>query len=373
MTSLKNIRNILTEITWSLGLLCKSNNINKWSFRKPVNSDKLTKLTDSELYNIDDGFNLYTFNTPQAMLYELQHENVSHIWEYTERTEPYRLGDFEGYNNNASRLCDFTIENNNSGGAGTTIKFHCSDILDIINHWKYFEGVRSYVDFVFLIYKYGTEYNADGSQGVYVYKINSIADYDEDGKFSLVIPEILPQTQYEIRLCCSTATSSLDNKECILVNNNSTISGVWYALPPHTKNVISVTDSGAGGGASSTDFFNYVDISFPRASYDYDNNIISNLSFSNYVIINACKYDINYYAEYYYDNVVGGSIKLGSAHRTLSEADMPYTTININYNNNINTITDAKLDEGISIRTEIYITINGSTQHKSITQRINKI
>lgn len=372
MTSLKNIRNILSEITWSLGLMCKSNKINKWSFRKPVNSDKLTKLTDSELYNINDGFRLYTFNTPQAMLYELQHENVSRIWEYTDRTEPYRLGDFEGYNHNAARLCDLTIENNNSGGAGTSIKFQCSDILDIINHWKYFEGVRSYVDFVFLIYKYGTEYNAGGSQGVYVYKIKSIVDYDEDGKFNLVIPEILQQTQYEIRLCCSTATSGLDDKECILVNDSSTLSGVWYALPPHTKNFISVNGSGSGGGAASTDYFNYVDISFPRASYNYDNNVISNLSFTNYVIITACKYEINYYAEYYYDNVANGSIKLGSAQRTLSESDIPYASIDINYNNNIHTITDANLDDGISIRSEIYITINGERQHKSITQRINK-
>ena len=376
MTSLKNIRNILSEITWSLGLMCKSNKINKWSFRKPVNSDKLTKLTDFELYNINDGFELYTFNTPQAMLYELQHENVSRIWEYTERTEPYRLGDFEGYNHNAARLCDLTIENNNSGGAGASIKFRCSDILDIINNWKYFEGVRSYVDFVFLIYKYGTEYNADESQGVYVYKIKSIVDYDEDGKFNLVIPKILPQTQYEIRLCCSTATSGLDDKECILVNDNSALSGVWYALPPHTKNFISVNGSGGGGGAggggASTDYFNYVDISFPRASYNYADNVISDLSFTNYVIITACKYEIDYYAEYYYDNVANGSIKLGSAQRTLSESDIPYASIDINYNNNIHTITDANLDDGISIRSEIYITINGTRQHKSITQRINK-
>ena len=373
MTSIKNIRNILTEITWSLGLLCKSNNINKWSFRKPVNSDKLTKLTDSELYNINDGFNLYTFNTPQAMLYELQHENVSRIWKYEERTEPYRLGDFEGYNHNAARLCDFTIENNNSGGAGTSIKFHCSDILDIINHWKYFEGVRSYVDFVLLIYKYGTEYNVGGSQGVYVYKIKSIVDYDEDGKFSLVIPEILQQNQYEIRLCCSTATSGLGDKECILVNSNSTLSGVWYALPPHTKNVISVTDSGSGGGAASTDFFNYVDISFPRASYDYDNNIISNLSFTNYIVINsATNNTFNLYVEYWYDNSPT-PVMIGWSSRTLNINDVPCATININYKDNITTITDAKLDDRINIRAEFNLTVNGKSHRKTINATIDRV
>ena len=371
MTSLKNIRNILSEITWSLGLMCKSNKINKWSFRKPINSDKVTKLTDSELYDINDGFRLYTFNTPQRMLYELQHENASNIWEYIERTEPYRLGDFDDYNHYAARLCNFSIENNNSGSTNTNIRFYCSDILDIIQHWKYFEGVRSYVDFVFLIYEYGKEYNESGSQGVYVYKIKSIADYDGDGNFNLVIPSLLTQGQYEVRLCCSTATSGLADEECILVTGVSNLNGLWYALPHHTKNVISVVSSSGGGG--STDYFNYVDISFPSSSYDYSNNIISNLSFTNYVVITACEYEINYYADYYYDNVVGGAVKIGSAQRTLSEVDMPWATININYNNNINTVTDANLDDGISIRAEIYITINGSIQHKSITQRVNKL
>lgn len=372
MASLKNIRNILSEITWSLGLMCKSNKINKWSFRKPINSDKVTKLTDSELYDINDGFRLYTFNTPQRMLYELQHENASNIWEYIERTEPYRLGDFDDYNHSATRLCNFSIENNNSGSANTNIRFYCSDILDMIQHWKYFEGVRSYVDFVFLIYEYGKEYNASGSQGVYVYKIKSIADYDGDGNFNLRIPSLLSQGQYEIRLCCSTATSGLSDGECVLITDDSNLNGLWYALPHHTKNVISVVSSGGGGESGGTDYFNYVDISFPRSSYDYANNTISNLSFTNYVAITACEYEINYYADYYYDNVVGGVIRIGSAQRTLSEVDMPWATININYNNSINTVSDANLDDGISIRAEIYITINGSTQHKSITQRVSK-
>ena len=373
MTSLNNIRNILSETTWSLGLMCKSNKINKWSFRKPVNSDELTKLTDSELYNINDGFRLYTFNTPQAMLYELQHENVSRIWEYEERTEPYRLGDFEGYDHYAGPLCNLYFVDDNGGTPGSSLQLECHDLMNMIQHWKYFEDVRSYVDLIFLIYNAGTEFDASGTQGLYAYKIASVVDYDGDGTFNFRIPNDLSAGRYEIRLCCAVTDNVLSDGECRYVNLDNPLRGTWYALPRHCKQMFTVNRGGGGGGGStSTDYYAYLAMDFYDAEYDYNAHELSNLSFTNYIVINsATNLTFNLYVEYWYDNAPS-PVMLGSANRTLSEEDMPWATINMHYKENITTITDANLDDRITIRAEYSLTVYGQSQHKSITQQINK-
>ncbi len=259
MTSIKNIRNTLSETTLSLGLLCKSNNINKWSFRKPVNSESVTKLSDSELYNVNDGFKLYTFNSPQRMLYELQHENESTIWKYEERTEPYRLGDFDGYEHNAGPLCNLYFVDDNGGTPGSTLSLECKDLLNIIQHWNYFEGVRNNVDLIFLIYNTGTEFDASGMHGLYVYKIASVADYDGNGIFNFTIPNDLSKGQYEIRLCCAVTDSVLSNGECRYVNSSNQLNGTWYALPQHCVQTFTVN---SGSSGTSTDYYDYLGIDF---------------------------------------------------------------------------------------------------------------
>ena len=370
MTSIKNIRNTISETTLSLGLLCKSNKINKWSFRKPVNSDSVTKLSDSELYNVNDGFKLYTFNTPQRMLYELQHENESTIWKYEERTEPYRLGDFDGYEHNAGPLCNLYFVNDNGGTPGSTLSLECNDLLNIIQHWNYFEGVRSHVDLIFLIYKAGTEFDASGMQGVYVYKIASVADYDGNGIFNFTIPNDLSTGQYEIRLCCAVTDNVLSDGECRYVNSSNQLNGTWYALPQHCVQMFTVN---SGSGGTSTDYYDYLGIDFYDAVYEYSNFQLSNLSFTNYIVINsATNATFNLYVEYWYDNSPK-PVMIGWSSRTLNINDVPFATININYKDSITTITDAKLDDKINIRAEFNLTVNGKSHRKTINAAIDRV
>ena len=174
-TSLITTSNIIGENA-DLATCCQSSKINPWSFNKPINNAKMTSLTTQDYYDANDGFFLFTFSTPQQMLYELQHPLASNIWKYTARTAPFRLTDFNNYDHYTPKLCELYFASDNSGEANSIVKLTCNGLVDMIRHWAYFEGVRSYVDLIFLIYGYGTEYDQSGTQGVYIY-ISTVASW----------------------------------------------------------------------------------------------------------------------------------------------------------------------------------------------------
>ena len=372
MVSLTQISNTIGENA-DLATCCTSSHVNKWSFKKPVNSNSMTALSTQDYYDMNDGFNLSYYNTPQQLLYSIQHPAVSYLWDYEARTAPFRLTDFEDYDHYKAQLCRLTFIGDNSGTVNTTLRLECTDLLDMIQHWQYFSGVRNYVDFIFLIYNYGTEYDQLGTQDVYVYKIDSIVDYDGNGEYDIRIPSMLATGMYEIRLCCSTATTGMVDGECIYYNSSSSqLSGNWYALPQECKQTFTVMSSGGGGGSTTNDYFNYLGIDFYDARYNYSNLTISNLSFINYIVINGATDDtFNIYVEYWYDNV-STPIKLGTASRTLAIQDMPWASIRINYNDNINVISDDDLNNRIAIRAEIAVTVNNTTQTRTLNKTINK-
>lgn len=373
MVSLRNVASTIGEDA-DLMTCCRSSHVNEWSFKKPINSTSMTSLAIDDYYNANDGFMLFTFSTPNRMLYELQHPNASNIWKYEERTEPYRLTDFEDYNHYAAPLCNLYFVDDNGGTPGSSLRLECPDLMNMIQHWKYFEGVRSYVDLIFLIYNAGTEFDASGMKGLYAYKIASVVDYDGDGTFNFKIPNDLSSGQYEIRLCCAVTDNVLSDGECRYVNLDNPLRGTWYALPRHCVQMFTVNSGGGGGGGStSTDYYAYLVMDFYDAEYDYNALELSNLSFTNYIVINsATNLTFNLYVEYWYDNAPS-PVMLGSAKRTLSEEDMPWTTINMHYKENITTITEANLDDRIAIRAEYSLTMYGTSRHKTINTTIERV
>lgn len=379
MVSLINISNTIGEIA-DLYTCCRSNKINPNSFYKPINNSSKTQLSIKDFYDANDGFNLYTFNTPQQMLYELQHPNASDIWKYSSRGAPFRLTDFENYNHYAPAICNLTYITDNCGTTGSPLRLECNGLTDMIRRWKYFEGVRNYVDFIFLIYPYGTEFDQSGMQGVYAYKYMSMVDYDGDDVFRLNIPSELSAGNYEIRLCCANTYSTLSDNECRYVNIDNQLPGTWYALPAYCKQVLTVQSggSGGGGGSTSTDYFNYLEIDFYGATYNWNDSTreLSNISFTNYIVINnSSNLTFDLHATYWYDlePTHTNSVKLMEVRRILNEEDIPYANIRVTYNDPINIIGDPNLDDRIAIRAEITLTVNnGSSQHKSITTTIQK-
>lgn len=377
MVSLINISNQLA-CNADLSECCTCNRVNKWSFKKPVNDSSMTELDVHDFYDLNDGFNLYTYSSMATMLYELQHENIYTIWRYDTRTAPYRLTDFDGYQHYATPLCNLTWETDNGATPGSTLRLYCTDFEEMVAHWAYFEGVRSWVDIVLLFYPSGTQFNQGGTTGFYVYKVKSMVDYDGGGNVNFTVPSSLSAGQYEIRMCLSTATSSMSDGQTHYWNQSNTLVGTTYALPHHTQQIFTVNSGGGGGGGggggqgTSTDYFSYLDFDFYGATYEYNSLQINNLSFTNYIVIGtACDKTFNLYVEYWYDNSAS-PVRLGWASRTLNENDMPWATININYRDTIYTITDANLDDRIAVRAVVSVTVNNTTQTKTITTTIEK-
>ena len=373
MTSLNNISKTL-KAEYDLRSICTSNNINKWSFKKPMNSDKVTSLTDSDRYELNDGFTLFTFNNPRKLLYQLQHPNVSNIWKYTDREAPYRLTDFEGYNHSGDMDFSLSFMTSSSGSANTTLKLAFNYDIPTLLKWEYFRGHRDNIDIVYLIYDYGTVYDASETTGVWVYKLCKMIDFDDN--LTLKIPSSLSQGIYEVRLAFSTAAdTNLSDGECLYNNNNTNWVGDWWALPEMTKTMMNVTTSGGGGGGGVGDLFDCVDFSiFNYCDYFFATPLLTSIEFRNMITLSDTHKDLHINVTYKYDNAVGGEVILGSASFDLNEGDV-YKLVTVQYNDRIYVMSDAQLDnDKINIKTYAVIEDNdsGAIQTRTWSTNVDK-
>lgn len=227
MVELSNIGRLLGERP-VLDICCKSSQINQWSFFKPVNVNTLAKIDRETLYQINDGFNISTYENPITMLSALK--NDDNLWKYNKQTEPpYRLTDFEGYDHGAGPICILNFEGDNFGQVGDVLTLYCSDFSNLIKNWNYFD--RNYgVDLIFLI---------DAGYQVYLYKIISFIDYIDGSYLTFRIPNVLTPGRYNLIFCCSNATEKLENEECRLIEGGM-YEGIWYPFPKHTMTSVIV-------------------------------------------------------------------------------------------------------------------------------------
>nr|DAG89401.1 MAG TPA: hypothetical protein [Crassvirales sp.] len=117
--SIDDVKRVLGESSNDLATLCKSENINIWSKRKPVSLNALFPNINGDWYkgNINNdyyngkecygirknGINLAEFTTNSNILYNNHFAENPHIYYVSPSggsESPYRLGDFNGYNNN---------------------------------------------------------------------------------------------------------------------------------------------------------------------------------------------------------------------------------------------------------------------------------
>ena len=117
--SIDDVKRVLGTSSNDLATLCKSENINMWSKRKPVSLNVLFPNINGDWYkgNINNdyyngkecygirknGINLATFTTNSNILYNSHFAENPHIY-YVKPSggneSPNRLGDFSGYNDN---------------------------------------------------------------------------------------------------------------------------------------------------------------------------------------------------------------------------------------------------------------------------------
>lgn len=363
--SIKEVRNKLAEFTYNLGSLCRSNKINKASFYKPINSPKMTQLSDQDLYDANDGFNIWSFQQPQLMLNELQNTSTT-LWTYNERLSPFRLSDFIEYDHYAIPPLELNFINNNSGAHGDVLHIgYTGDIQNIVNNWALYRNVSSTADLILLIYERDKEYDQSGMQSVYIYKVCQLLDFDGE-RISLKIANDLAVGEYTAVPCISTATYRFEEQETYRYNPNSEIiSGQWFPFPPYSKINFSVTEV----SPTHLDFFSLFNFNWFEAvdfTYTPNNYELRDITFHHYVEYmpyNATR-QFGVSIEYWYTNCAT-PVMLGSAYRTFNR-DNVIETININYRDTITVITGARLEEDI-ISIECRVTINSLGEYQSNT------
>lgn len=372
MISIKDIKNTLSEFTYNLGNLCKSNKVNKWSEHKPVNSPKLTPLSNQDYYDIDCGYNITTFMQPQLMLNALQDSNTN-LWEYIARESPYRISDFDQYDHNTVAPLQLNFVNMNSGKVGDVLHIgYTGDIQHIVNNYATFRNASSTADLVLLIFERGKQYDQSGTQSVYIYKVCQLLDFDGE-RIPLKISNDLQVGDYTAVPCMSSATYRFEAQETYRYNPNSEIiAGVWYPFPPHAKVDFSVTTT----SPSTSDYFNYfsvdmfTSVDFTYTNYNYE---LRDITFTNYVVYSPPSRTKQFTVtiEYYYTNCAQ-PVLLGQMSRTFN-FDNTLETATINYRDVITVITSARLEEDIiSLEQRVHISSGGETQHKIFSRTLEK-
>lgn len=103
--SISEVKLALAETANSVGGLCTSPKINKWSRWKPVRHQKRADINETDLFNAKYGISLLEYSSVNSLISSME-SGITPIWEYSKPrggdfNEPYRLGDFRGYKDDA--------------------------------------------------------------------------------------------------------------------------------------------------------------------------------------------------------------------------------------------------------------------------------
>ena len=213
MNKISEVRQALGENSNSLSILSTSNNVNKWSFHKPIQFNKTTALTDEEINSKNCGFYNFVFNTP----FDLIH-NIGEVWKYEKPSSYFRLSDFKYYDHNAERWYILEELNNNNN-------YFRLDLSTDISLFTSFQELKNQdLDFGFLI---STTLDNTTTSGYYYKQCNIL---DLDGKYHLDASN-LPIGTYQVIPVLKSADSRYNNDSLTPINRNSDFVGDWYAFP----------------------------------------------------------------------------------------------------------------------------------------------
>lgn len=272
MITATQVKEILGETSHNIGQLCSSSRINKWSFFKPVRSNKVTMEDDSDYYDCNDGFNIATYSTALDLISGMVNNTA---WTYQPRTV-YRLGDFRNYNHNATEwfqldAATYTAYN------GSVIQFTLSNDLDwLFNNFALFKGITAShqsgnLDVGFILARSWES----SVKGCYYYKFCDCLDYDN--KQSIIFNANLPDGTYYVVPVLTTYTNATAGT-FVYITESSSIYGNWYALPCQPVEITKTTGSGG-----DSDVLDYVYVEASNGSYtdgsDSYGDYVSNLDF----------------------------------------------------------------------------------------------
>lgn len=116
---IEDIQSVIGSGHNDIGNIACSPYVNKWSFRHPVQSSAMWRLSDDEFYDNNDGIMLpHVLNSFDDMFYYVGIAEVE--WS---RYAPsvYRFGDFDGYDHMVRRWFDVNIVSSDGSGISTIL------------------------------------------------------------------------------------------------------------------------------------------------------------------------------------------------------------------------------------------------------------
>ena len=340
MNKISEVRQALGENSNSLSILSTSNNVNKWSFYKPIQFNKSTALTDEEINSKNCGFYNFVFNTP----FDLIH-NIGEVWKYEKPSSYFRLSDFRNYNHNAERWYILQELNNNNN-------YFRLDLSTDISLFTSFQELKNQdLDFGFLI---STTLDNTTTSGYY-YKQCNILDLDgnyhiDASNLPIGTYQVIPVLTSDIRYNSGTLTA---------INRNSDFVGSWYAfpsqpiaiqvadIPPITKKLqLSVANSYYALGVDQTGEF------------------IENIEFDLQVSLDSGNlyYSIELWFKNAYDGTSVKDIKVGEVSGNITGGSV--NTHNIKYIDRIHYLDG---DYDVKFPLTAKITVNGEIEERTIT------
>lgn len=340
MNKISEVRQALGENSNSLSILSTSDNVNKWSFHKPIQYRKATALTNEEINSKNCGFYNFVFNTP----FDLIH-NIREVWKYEKPSSYFRLSDFRNYNHNAERWYILEGFNNNN--------FIRIDLSTDISLFTSFQELKNQdLDFGFLI---STKLDNTTTSGYY-YKQCNIQDLD--GHYHLDA-STLPIGTYQVIPVLKSADSRYKDNSLTPINRNSDFVGDWYAfpsqplsiqvayIPPITEKLqLSVANSYYALGVDQTGEF------------------IENIEFDLQVSLESGNlyYSIELWFKNAYDGTSVKDIKVGEVSGDIAGGSV--NTHNIKYSDRIHYLAG---DYDVKFPLTAKITVNGKIEERTIT------
>ena len=264
MVDFTQIRDILKVGNFYYDLF-KEENINPWSWNKPMDYDKIQRLTEDDKKSINYGWDVKIYNSISELITDVENENM---WKYLVPTNMLRISDFESYNPKATKPFQLYFKNGiNYGNSGETIMFAIDDdILQIFKWGALKEYPYDNWNVGFLIGKNLT------SKNLYYYKVSNIQDTDGE-KFPLVIPaEFKGDYKCVLVLTTFSQSSGYINVEELAFDN-------WLSFPcsPLMINV------------NETPQFNpwsYFDIN-ASGTFEESNLVVSSIDFTSTINMNV--------------------------------------------------------------------------------------
>lgn len=358
MIKLTDISKLLNEETLHIDELCKSDSINKWSFHKPINSPKLKGLYDADFYSVNDGFNLHTWSTWYQCL-----NNRSYDWSYVDRTAPFRMGDFIGYNSYSQPWFRMDCAQGSTVYADSNANiFFDDDIQSFVNTYAVFSGAPdSNVDLVYIIID-------NDSNSKYLYKFSAVewlADYNS--YYLPINSNFIIGRSYTVVPMLTTATQQWSDRRMDSLREDSDLYGSWWNFPLTSQVSFTVVERPQPPTPSQ-----YISIEIFNMEYTWNDPILTEITFDVRMTISGTITDnVTVSADIYFDNTAT-PVKLGTCSATLNINNNPTAVSHINYRDDITTMTSGNLDDRIPLRIEASYNRNGNITHNSYTENVER-